>query len=72
MTSTTHFNFDATLARLRERADEAGYDVGDGFCESCDAKLTEADVAMECCSQCGAPLSTMDDEGLEDDGDGDY
>jgi hypothetical protein len=70
--TATPFNFDATLARLRERADEAGYDIADGYCERCDGKLTEADVDLERCTQCGKLLSTMDGEDLEDDGDGDY
>jgi len=63
--TTTHFNFDATLARLRERADEAGYDVGDGFCESCGCRLTEADLEQGACTQCSATIST--DESADED-----
>jgi len=66
MTSTTHFNFDATLARLRERADEAGYDIADGYCQNCGAKTTEADLEAGECTNCYSQLQS-DDEDLSDD-----
>jgi len=65
MTTTAPFNFDATLARLRERAEDYGIDIGDGYCANCLVRLTEADVEAGECTQCRSQLES-DDEDLSD------
>lgn len=79
MSTLQTFNSDKLLERLRERARESGYDYPDrGLCEGCDAKLTEVDISMGECSQCGEVLAELEeedesrDEDLVDDGYGDY
>jgi ferredoxin len=62
MTTTATFNFDATLARLRERAEDAGYDIGDGYCQNCGGKITEADLEEGACSQCFSQIESDDED----------
>lgn len=58
--------FNATLARLQERAEDAGYDLGeDGLCTGCDCLLTEADVEYGACTQCGAGIPALDGDDYE-------
>lgn len=56
--------FDSVLSRLRARAEEAGYDIADGYCGVCGVKLTEADLEAGACTNCGA---VIDDKGDSDD-----
>lgn len=49
--------------RLRERAEEAGYDIGrDGLCLNCDGKLTDADLEDGACTQCGALIPALGED----------
>jgi len=57
--------FDSMLHRLRERAADCGCEIGDGYCEACDARLTEADLEQGACTQCLASIST--DESADED-----
>ena len=57
-------HYSAELRRLQQLATDAGYDIGAGLCRECDAKLTEVDVVeLGACSQCGAEIETIDNEG---------
>lgn len=53
------------LERLRKRAEAIGYEVGEGLCVNCDAKLTGVDLDLGECSQCGVALVRIGDEGDE-------
>lgn len=50
------------LERLRGRATEAGYEIGEGLCDGCDAKLTEADLEIGACTQCGSAIESDSDD----------
>jgi len=56
-------NTDATLERLRERADD--YYV-ERWCPVCDVQLTEADVEAEECTNCHTGVG-VDDESADED-----
>jgi len=60
---TTTPNTDATLERLRERADD--YYV-QRWCPVCDVQLTEADVEAEECTNCHTGIG-VDDESVDED-----
>lgn len=80
MSTLQTFNSDKLLERLRERAEERGYDIDGGYCSNCDCKLTESDLDNEACTNCLEPLAMIDPVGddlpnedlEEDDGLGDY
>jgi hypothetical protein len=62
--------FDQIRSRLRERAEDYGCDIGDGYCLNCGAQLTEADVEAGECKQCCSSLDVVDesaDEHLHED-----
>jgi hypothetical protein len=59
---TTTFNFDPLLARLRERAEDYGCDIGDGYCLNCQARLTEADVEAGECTNCHSQLESDNED----------
>ncbi len=63
---TTEPNFDHLAERLRERITEPRDDYERGYCENCQARLTQADIDADECSNCHASL-TMDDEDLSGD-----
>lgn len=56
--------FNPELADLRQRAEDAGYDIGDeGLCEGCGCGLTEVDVMeLGACTQCGMEIFRLSDE----------
>ena len=57
--------FDQMFYHLRDRARASGYDIDDGYCARCQAKLTEADIELSACTQCGKPLSTYSEDEQE-------
>lgn len=63
---TTNVNFDLTLYRLKERAEECGYGIADQFCLNCDAQLTIADVEQGECTQCHSAID-CNDESVDED-----
>lgn len=62
MSTLQPLNVNKFLERLRERAEERGYEIGSGYCDECDAKLTEADVQAGECTQCTMPLPLLDED----------
>lgn len=57
-------SFNHTTAELRERAEQAGYDIGsDGLCLECDGRLTEADLELGACTQCNAEIPALSEDG---------
>lgn len=59
-------NFDHVLERLRERATEDRCGVY-GYCQHCEAGLTQSDVEDGYCSQCNRNIDDIDDENHDDD-----
>lgn len=55
------------LRRLRPLAENAGYEIYEGYCEECGAVLTEADLQVGRCDQCGTALRLLNEgDGLID------
>lgn len=61
------FTFDATLARLRERAEQCGYGIDDEYCPVCSCQLTVVDVELGACTNCGFDLIRDDEPWVDDE-----
>lgn len=56
------------LRRLRPLAENAGYEIYEGYCEECGTRLTELDLQVGRCDQCSAALRSLNEgDGLIDE-----
>lgn len=62
--------FSCQEAELQKRAERSGYDIGgSALCGYCDAGLTQVDVDLGACTQCGCGLRRADEgDGLIEGG----